>query len=101
MVRVDQPRRAPAAVVDGADSVSSRFMTGRSRSRRMFTGIVQGLQRVVWVRYRDGVRRLRVDLTGIGADVADGASIAVNGTCLTVAAHGADWADIRQIGHCQ
>ena len=63
----------------------------------MFTGIVQGLQRVVWVRDRDGVRRLRVDLTGLGADVADGASIAVNGTCLTVAAHGADWAEFDVI----
>ena len=53
----------------------------------MFTGIVQGVGRIVRADARgDGVR-LRIDAASIGTrDVAVGDSIAVNGCCLTVVA---------------
>ncbi|HEY1325534.1 MAG TPA: riboflavin synthase [Casimicrobiaceae bacterium] len=53
----------------------------------MFTGIVQGVGRIVHGEPRgDGVR-LVVDASSVGAgDVAIGDSIAVNGCCLTVVA---------------
>jgi riboflavin synthase len=53
----------------------------------MFTGIVQGVGRIVRADVRgDGVR-LRIDAASIGTrDVAVGDSIAVNGCCLTVVA---------------
>jgi riboflavin synthase len=53
----------------------------------MFTGIVQGVGRIVQADARgDGVR-LRVDAASVGTgDVAVGDSIALNGCCLTVVA---------------
>jgi riboflavin synthase len=53
----------------------------------MFTGIVQGVGRIVQADARgDGVR-LRVDASSVGTgDVAVGDSIALNGCCLTVVA---------------
>jgi riboflavin synthase len=53
----------------------------------MFTGIVEELGAVVG---RDG-HRLRLAATGVLDDVVLGASIAVNGCCLTVVAWGDDW----------
>lgn len=50
----------------------------------MFTGIVQGLCEVRTVADEPGLRRLTVTLGGLAADLAPGASVAVNGTCLTV-----------------
>ena len=55
----------------------------------MFTGIVEELGAV---RSRDGAR-LRIGATRVLEDVELGASIAVNGCCLTVVAHGDDWWD--------
>ena len=53
----------------------------------MFTGIVEELGTVV---SRDGAR-LRIAAGAVLADVTLGASIAVNGCCLTVVAWGDDW----------
>lgn len=53
----------------------------------MFTGIVEELGTVV---SRQGPR-LRLAATAVLDDVELGASIAVNGTCLTVVAWGDDW----------
>ena len=53
----------------------------------MFTGIVEELGTVA---SRDGAR-LRIEATTVLDDVEIGASIAVNGTCLTVVAWGDDW----------
>ena len=53
----------------------------------MFTGIVEELGTVV---SRQGPR-LRLAATTVLDDVELGASIAVNGTCLTVVAWGDDW----------
>jgi riboflavin synthase len=58
----------------------------------MFTGIVQGTARVEAVDDRAGLRRLRLALpAGFGVGLALGASVAVDGVCLTAAAlHGDD-----------
>ncbi len=53
----------------------------------MFTGIVEELGTVV---SRQGPK-LRLGATTVLGDVEIGASIAVNGTCLTVVAWGDDW----------
>lgn len=53
----------------------------------MFTGIVEELGTVI---SRQGPK-LRIGATLVLGDVVMGASIAVNGTCLTVVAWGDDW----------
>ena len=55
----------------------------------MFTGIVEESGRVV---DRNGAR-LRIGASQVLDDVSVGASIAVNGCCLTVVAFGDDWWD--------
>lgn len=50
----------------------------------MYTGIVQGLCRVTAVDRRDDVVRLGLDLGDLAHDLSAGASVAVNGVCLTV-----------------
>jgi riboflavin synthase len=53
----------------------------------MFTGIVQTVGRIVAVEPRGGDCRLRLDTAGIAPErLGLGASIAVNGVCLTVTA---------------
>ena len=52
----------------------------------MFTGIVQGLVKVDGVDDEAGLRRLRVQLGSLAQGLELGASVAVNGTCLTVTA---------------
>lgn len=53
----------------------------------MFTGIVQGLARVAAVTDRSGLRTLRLAFpAGFDAGLQIGASVAVDGTCLTVTA---------------
>lgn len=56
----------------------------RDNLRAMFTGIVDGLRTVVGVEEAPGRRRLRVALGPSAEGVVDGASVAVNGCCLTV-----------------
>lgn len=53
----------------------------------MFTGIVEELGRL---QSRSG-GRLRIGSTTVLGDVQTGASISVNGTCLTVVEYGEDW----------
>jgi riboflavin synthase len=50
----------------------------------MFTGIVEELGEVVALERSAGAAVLRVIATEVGADAPPGASIAVNGVCLTV-----------------
>ena len=61
----------------------------------MFTGIVQGVARVAGLREAAGLRSLRLDFApGFTDGLAVGASVAVDGVCLTVTAlHGHDAAD--------
>ena len=56
----------------------------------MFTGIVQGLCRVRSVRRERGLMRLTLDMPGLTDDLELGASVAVNGTCLTVTSQQGD-----------
>jgi len=51
----------------------------------LFTGIVQGLCEVVSAADETNLRRLRVRLGELAAGLEPGASVAVNGVCLTVA----------------
>lgn len=50
----------------------------------MFTGIVQGLCPVRRIVDEPSIRRLSVDLGELGQGLQLGASVAINGTCLTV-----------------
>ena len=51
----------------------------------MFTGIVQGLGEVTQIQDHGGIRRLQVRLpTGRDQGLETGASVAINGVCLTV-----------------
>ena len=51
----------------------------------MFTGIVQGLGEVTHIEDRDGIRQLQVRLpSGRDQGLETGASVAINGVCLTV-----------------
>jgi len=52
----------------------------------VFTGIVQAYREVLAVEDLTDLRRLQLDLTGMVDDLILGASIAVNGVCLTVTA---------------
>lgn len=56
----------------------------------MFTGIVEGRGRVESIDRADGEARLRVRAGFLGAP-SRGASIAVDGVCLTVVAGGPEW----------
>jgi riboflavin synthase len=57
----------------------------------MFTGIVTDIGEVIHVRARtDNLRRLKIACHYDRAGIADGASIACNGVCLTVVAAGVD-----------
>jgi riboflavin synthase len=60
----------------------------------MFTGIVQGLARVAQITDRSGLRTLRLSFpSGFEAGLQIGASVAVDGACLTVTALHAGAAD--------
>lgn len=57
----------------------------------MFTGIVEELGRVRRVVPSEGGARVEIEAEIVLDDVELGASIAVNGTCLTVVEHGDGW----------
>jgi riboflavin synthase len=54
----------------------------------MFTGIVQALIPVAYVRTHEGVMRLGLPLGELAGGLQPGASVAINGTCLTVVVSG-------------
>lgn len=69
----------------------------------MFTGIVQGLCEVVAVADEPALRRLQVDLGGLAEGLQTGASVAVNGVCLTAArldGAAAGFDVVRETLHC-
>ncbi|MBF0278376.1 MAG: riboflavin synthase subunit alpha [SAR324 cluster bacterium] len=53
----------------------------------MFTGIVKALRTVKAVAEQPGIRRITIELEELSEGLEIGASVAINGTCLTVAAH--------------
>ena len=57
----------------------------------MFTGIVEELGRVRTVRPHEGGARLEIECALVLGDAKVGASLAVNGCCLTVVDLGAGW----------
>jgi riboflavin synthase len=57
----------------------------------MFTGIVEELGRVRAVTPNEGGARLEIEAATVLADAAVGASVAVNGCCLTVVELGDSW----------
>jgi len=65
----------------------------------MFTGIVQGIGTVAAVMDRPGLRSVRLDFpAGLGTGLALGASVAVDGVCLTVTAlHGEESAEFDAV----
>ncbi|MBI4718833.1 MAG: riboflavin synthase [Planctomycetes bacterium] len=52
----------------------------------MFTGIIEHRGAIAATEPAPGGRRLRIDVGGMAAELAPGASVAVSGVCLTVAA---------------
>jgi riboflavin synthase len=68
---------------------------GRPGSADMFTGIVQGIAEVAHIADRNGLRSLRLSFpSGFDRGLHLGASVAVEGVCLTVTALHADAADL-------
>ena len=59
----------------------------------MFTGIVQGIRKILVVEDIQGGRRLRIQLADLAEKLQQGASVAVNGVCLTVVRFEKDWAE--------
>lgn len=52
----------------------------------MFTGIVQGLCEVIALEDEPNLRRVQIDVGRLAAGAELGASVAINGTCLTLTA---------------
>lgn len=63
----------------------------------MFTGIVEHIGAVLAVKATPTGRRLRIDVGPLRSGVIHGASIAVDGVCLTVADFGDTWAEFDVI----
>lgn len=54
----------------------------------MFTGIVAGTGRVVAIERSPGLSRITVEFpAGLGRELSHGASVSIDGVCLTVSAH--------------
>lgn len=50
----------------------------------MFTGLIQEVGKVLWIRMTDRGTQLQVSAPGLAAEIRTGDSVAVNGCCLTV-----------------
>ena len=59
----------------------------------MFTGIVKGIRKISWVSDIEGGRKLRIQLDNFSGNLEHGASVAVNGVCLTAVNISQGWAD--------
>jgi riboflavin synthase len=79
----DRPGTAiPFLVVADWDSLQ--------RVRIMFTGLIEEIGSVLWIRATDRGTQLQIAAPEIAANIHTGDSIAVNGCCLTVSAHRAE-----------
>jgi len=63
----------------------------------MFTGIVQGIRKISLVSDIEGERKLRVQLDDLSENLEHGASVAVNGVCLTAVKISQGWAEFEII----
>ena len=61
----------------------------------MFTGIVQGIRKISLVSDFEGGRKIRIQLDNFSDNLECGASVAVNGVCLTAVKISQGWAGIR------
>src|SRR5437763_5610569 len=52
----------------------------------MFTGLIEEVRSVLWIRATDGSTKLQLAAPQIARSIHTGDSISVNGCCLTVAA---------------
>ena len=59
----------------------------------MFTGIVQGIRKISLVSDIEGGRKIRIQLDDFSGNLVHGASVAVNGVCLTAVKFSQDWAE--------
>ena len=59
----------------------------------MFTGIVQGTRNISSVSNIEGGRRLRIQLDDLSENLKIGASLAVNGVCLTAVKISNGWVE--------
>ena len=59
----------------------------------MFTGIVQGRRKISLVSDIEGGRKLRIELDDFSENLKHGASVAVNGVCLTAVKISQDWTE--------
>src|SRR5256714_1589324 len=58
-----------------------------SKSKTVFTGLIEEVGRVLWIRMSDRGTQLQLTAPQLAPQTAVGDSIAVNGCCLTVSAH--------------
>ena len=63
----------------------------------MFTGIVQGIRKISSVSDIDGGRKIRIQLDNLSDNLEHGASVAVNGVCLTAVKIIQGWAEFDVI----
>src|SRR5947208_12115368 len=56
----------------------------------MFTGLVEEVASVLWIRVTDRGTQLQIDAPIVAETVRTGDSVSVNGCCLTVTAHRAE-----------
>jgi len=56
----------------------------------MFTGLIEEIGKVLWIRATERGTQLQISSAGIAGGIHRGDSVAVNGCCLTVSAHRAD-----------
>ena len=59
----------------------------------MFTGIVQGKRKISLVSDIEGGRKIRIQLDDFSVNLKHGASVAVNGVCLTAVKISQDWTE--------
>ena len=59
----------------------------------MFTGIVQGKRKISLVSDIEGGRILRIQLDDLSKNLVKGASVAVNGVCLTATKISKEWTE--------
>jgi riboflavin synthase len=58
-----------------------------AKSKGVFTGLIEEVGRVLWIRMSDRGTQLQLTAPRLAPQTAVGDSIAVNGCCLTVSAH--------------
>ena len=63
----------------------------------MFTGIVQGIRKISLVSDIEGGRKIRIQLDDFSGNLKNGASVAVNGVCLTAVKISQDWTEFEII----